>query len=156
MGIGHASLYMKYNLKLQRYFLNYIPFIAPTRRSIINDVYRMWACIYPDKPRASLYIGEQTIKITIFSFLKGTVSVISSDTPDKDGNARFTTVTLKALSVQVWMCINVYNFENWLLITVVSLQKKPRIKHFVTHWLDKVFNGTIVNQALSSLHWGFY
>ena len=67
----------------------------------------MWACIYPDKPRASLYIGEQTIKITIFSFLKGIVSVISSDTPDKDGNARFTTVTLKALFEYecVSMCI---------------------------------------------------
>ena len=30
--------------------------------------------------------------------LKGTVSVISSDPPCKDGNARFTTIPLKALS----------------------------------------------------------
>ena len=33
--------------------------------------------------------------------LKGTVSVISSDSPHKDVNARFTTVSFKALSDQV-------------------------------------------------------
>ena len=32
--------------------------------------------------------------------LKGAVSVISSDPPSKDNNARFTTVPLKALSDQ--------------------------------------------------------
>ena len=32
------------------------------------------------------------------NILKGTVSVISSDPPCKDGNARFTTIPLKALS----------------------------------------------------------
>ena len=34
-------------------------------------------------------------------YLKGTVSVISSDSPCKYGNARFTTVPLRALSDQV-------------------------------------------------------
>ena len=34
-------------------------------------------------------------------FIKGTVSLISSDPSCKDGNARFTTVTLKALSDQL-------------------------------------------------------
>ena len=34
-------------------------------------------------------------------FIKGTVSLISSGPPCKDGIARFTTVTLKALSDQV-------------------------------------------------------
>ena len=33
--------------------------------------------------------------------LEGTVSVISSDSPCKDGTARLTTVTLKALSDQI-------------------------------------------------------
>ena len=36
-----------------------------------------------------------------FHKIKGTVSVISSDPPCKDGNARFTTVPLKALSDQI-------------------------------------------------------
>ena len=35
--------------------------------------------------------------------IKGTVSVISSNPPCKDGNARFTTVPLKALCDQVWV-----------------------------------------------------
>ena len=35
--------------------------------------------------------------------VKGTVSVILSDPPCKDANARFTTVPLKALSDQVWI-----------------------------------------------------
>ena len=34
---------------------------------------------------------------------KGTVSVVLSDPPCKDGNAWFTTVPLKALSDQVWI-----------------------------------------------------
>ena len=35
-------------------------------------------------------------------FIKGTASLISSDPPCKDDNARFTTVPLKALSDQVY------------------------------------------------------
>ena len=42
-------------------------------------------------------------KRVFLNFLKGTVSVISSHPPWKDGNARFTTVTLKASSVQEWI-----------------------------------------------------
>ena len=47
--------------------------------------------------------GSTMIEIMYFVtlLLKGTVSVISSDPPCKDGNARFTTVSLKALSDQV-------------------------------------------------------
>ena len=36
-------------------------------------------------------------------FIKGTVSVISSDPPCKYGNDWFTTVALKSLSDQVWI-----------------------------------------------------
>ena len=38
-------------------------------------------------------------------------------------------VSLKALSDQVWIRINVYNFENWLFSIVLSLRKWP---HFST------------------------
>ena len=41
------------------------------------------------------------LKILSYSQVKGTVSVISSDPPCKDGNVRFTMVLLKALSDQV-------------------------------------------------------
>ena len=49
---------------------------------------------------------ERKIKSRLVLFylklvLKGTVSVISSDPPCKDDNARFSTVPLKALSDQV-------------------------------------------------------
>ena len=37
----------------------------------------------------------------LYHFLKETVSVPSSDSPSKDGNARYSTVHLKALSDQV-------------------------------------------------------
>ena len=43
----------------------------------------------------SMHVSEKKSKF------KGTVSLISSDPPCKDGNARFTTVTLKALSDQI-------------------------------------------------------
>ena len=39
--------------------------------------------------------------IKVCSQVKGTVSVIASDPPCKDGNVRFTTVPWKALSDQV-------------------------------------------------------
>ena len=40
------------------------------------------------------------LKSTLSGFIKGTVSVISSDPPCKDGNSRFKTAPLKPLSVQ--------------------------------------------------------
>ena len=45
---------------------------------------------------------ETTTSVPLKIPLKGTVSVISSDPPWKDGNARFTTVHLKAYSDQLW------------------------------------------------------
>ena len=41
-------------------------------------------------------------KTSFPAFLKGTVSVISSNPLCKNGNARFTNLPLKALSDQVW------------------------------------------------------
>ena len=55
--------------------------------------------------------------------LKGTVGVILSETLCKDGNGRFTTVTLKALSVQVWiryLCLKLYYLVFFLKIACAS------------------------------------
>ena len=54
---------------------------------------------------------------------KGTESVNSSDPPNKDGKARFTTKPLKALSDNHELEINVYNFEKYLFTILVFLQK---------------------------------
>ena len=51
------------------------------------------------KNQLCIYVRYQTIKN--YKFIKGTVSVISSDPPCKDDNVRFTTEPLKALSDQV-------------------------------------------------------
>ena len=55
--------------------------------------------------------------------LKGTVSIISSYFSRKDCNNWFTMVSLKALSDQVWIRYQIFYFENWLFLTVDSLQK---------------------------------
>ena len=46
------------------------------------------------------FINKQT-QYWDFVIFKGTVSVTASDSPCKDGNARFTTKPFKALSIQV-------------------------------------------------------
>ena len=52
------------------------------------------------------------------------MSVILSGTPCKDGNVRFRTVPLKALSDELYgLEINVYDFEKFIVFnTVGSLQ----------------------------------
>ena len=55
-----------------------------------------------------------------FCCLEGTASVISSDPPCKDGNARFTRVLFKALSDQLWIrtpcfCFRNCYFDLWFL-----------------------------------------
>ena len=45
--------------------------------------------------------GYYIMNCKLYFYLKETVSVISSAPPCKDGNTRFTTVPLKALSGQV-------------------------------------------------------
>ena len=103
-----------------------------------------------------------------FLQIKGTVSVISSNHPCKDGNVRFTTVPLKS-SDQVW---NRYPrfFSNWLFSHLWVLNKsyncaffayrkkeeifrtfRVRIQSYRSHfWSDKGFKGNVVNRALSS------
>jgi len=51
----------------------------------------------------------------------------NSDSPCKDGNARFTMVPLKAFPDQAWLDMNIYNFENCLFLIVVSLQSDLHI-----------------------------
>ena len=82
--------------------------------------------------------------------LKGTVIVISNDPPCKDGNTRFTTEPLKALSNQVW--INVYNIDNWIFSTVVSILKWIiRYNNFYTLKNDNIFH--IIDQIkVSRVH----
>ena len=58
------------------------------------------------------------------SVLKGTVSVVSTNSSFENDNVRLPTVSFKALSDQKYeLDINVDNFENWLLLIVVSLKK---------------------------------
>ena len=57
----------------------------------------------------------------VIAKFKGSVSVIINDPQCKDGNAIHNG---KALSDQVWsLDINVLNFENWLFLVAVFLQK---------------------------------
>ena len=48
----------------------------------------------------------------------------------KDGNARFTTVPLKAMSDQYKLKINVYNFENWFIFNFGFSTKKREFSEF--------------------------
>ena len=101
--------------------------------------------------------------------LKGTVNIISSCPPYKDGNARFTTIPFKALSVQEWIRINVYNFENLFKFGFLyNLRIFPAGKPFgivITNSFKSIktsklssclisFKGTVVNRALPSLNGG--
>ena len=48
-------------------------------------------------------MGKEIAKIVLYySYIKGTVSVISSDPPGKEGNARFTFVPI----IQLYSCTN--------------------------------------------------
>ena len=59
-----------------------------------------WMKKWKDKIRC---INIKYVKCIDKSNIKGTVSVISSDSPCKDGNPRFTTAPLKALSDKIWI-----------------------------------------------------
>ena len=54
-------------------------------------------------------------------YLKGTVSVISSDSPCKYGNAWFTTVQLRALSDQVKTICQCLKSENRISTTGIHI-----------------------------------
>jgi len=66
-----------------------------------------------------------------FCCLEGTASVISSDPPCKDGNARFTRVLFKALSDQLWIRTPCFCFRNCdfsAKVTCAFLAFKRRLK----------------------------
>ena len=60
---------------------------------------------------------------------KGTVSVIWSDPPCKDGNARFTTVHIKALSDQAWIRFPCFYFFK-LIVSICGFSAKVTCEHF--------------------------
>ena len=63
-------------------------------------------------------------KIILLFNLRGTVSVISSGPPCKDGNSQFIKVSLNVLClIQYELNINANNFENGLFSLSVPLQK---------------------------------
>ena len=64
-----------------------------------------------------IYFLSKLIQYDSFVF-KGTVSVISSDPPSKDGNARFTTLCL----IKYELVIHILVYLNCLLSFVASLQ----------------------------------
>ena len=86
------------------------------------------------------------VRIITNAFLfKGTVSVISSDTPCTHGNVRFTTVPLKPFADHLEDFHILLYFRN----AKVNFVENP---HTNTYLTDEGFEGTVVNQALSSLH----
>ena len=106
-------------------------------------------------------------------WLKGTVSVISSDSPCKDGNARFP----KLCPIQVWIRYPYFFSLHCLFSFVVSLQKWNA--HFLFIWNTaeihrnnhlssqkndaifrnfdriKVFKGTVVYRYIAIFAWRF-
>ena len=81
--------------------------------------------------------------------IKGTVGVISSDSPGKEGNARFTTVPLKDLCVRV---VQRYVSKRIEIHLYISCKFRRAL-----HWVQIVWKGykvTVVNQALPSLYGG--
>ena len=112
--------------------------------------------------------------LLIAIIIKGTVSVISSDPPCKDGNARFTTGPLKALPDQVWIrhsCLFIFKLfifisdfsAKWLayFLLIKALGKLTETKtlwvrknEVIFHSFDQIFKGNVVNRAFSSLHGG--
>jgi len=56
--------------------------------------------------------------------LKGTVSAISSDPPCKDGNARFTTVSLKTCRIKYELDINIFITQKLTLLDTFFDQNK--------------------------------
>ena len=72
--------------------------------------------------------------------LTGTVNLISSDPPCKDGNARFTTVPFKDLSDQAWIRNAYFFYWNYFclfvsfllpyLLLIKTIEKFTEIEHF--------------------------
>ena len=87
--------------------------------------------------------------------VKETVSVTSSNPSYKDGNVRFTTVTLNDLINKVCIrtpcfcfeiCISGFSAKVTNGLDTFWVRKRKYLPHF---WSDKGFKGTIVNRVLS-------
>ena len=74
-----------------------------------NDEYSIILCSDVDLKICLISVYQQCILYTLWILLKGTVSIISSDPPCKDGNAQFTIVPLKPISDQyiLWKILSV-------------------------------------------------
>jgi len=97
--------------------------------------------------------------------VKGTVSIISSDPPCKDGNVRIYNGTLETwMWSKIWKLLSFFWLKKCLFLWVFPLlqnNQKNRIwKKIITHWYlihtwtDKAFKCTVLNRALPSLHGG--
>ena len=122
------------------FWFSYLNFPIP--KSLIDTRVLNYAVSWM-KGRSNMFGGILNIKKNFrICILKGTVSVISSDPPFKDGNVRFTTVTLKTLFNQVWIryqCLKLWNFQKWVLSKndlSISMPGKHlgiiKIKYFLT------------------------
>ena len=75
--------------------------------------------------------------LVLFSYINGSIALsLLLSLPNnfkwlscKYVNARLTTLPLKAFLINYELFINVYNFENWLFLLVVSLQSW--LEHFI-------------------------
>ena len=99
---------------------------------------------------------------------KGTVSVISSDRPCKDGNTRIKTVAPKSYSDRKCGIVNISasfsiasskqgmrkSISHGESANVNNSLKKQNHWYLIRSWPGRAFKGTVVNQALPSLHGG--
>ena len=81
------------------------------------------------------------------SLMKGTVSVNSSDSPFRDGNARFTTVPLKALSDEAWArysCFCLFKLLIGSFFAKVNFRVR-KWRYLSQFWSDLDFKGLMVH-----------
>ena len=95
--------------------------------------------------------------------LKRTVSIISSETPCKDGNARFRTAPFKLCLIKNELDINVFvsftgSLRKWLVhfLPRRSIEKinifRVSNRRYLPHFWNLFFKGTVLNRAMSFLH----
>ena len=90
------------------------------------------------------YLVQISVVILIHRHVKGTVSVISRDTPCKNSNAWFTVVPLKPLSHWCGRYWCVFSF-------LIQILKGTKHRYIIHAWSNKAMKGTVVNWALSSM-----
>ena len=87
-----------------------------------------------------------------------TLSLILSNIPCKDSNARFTTVPFKPLSkVRTSVNFSIVSIQQEMRKTLFQRnqnENKQMQTNLIHPCSDIAFKGTFVNWSLSSLHWG--